>query len=327
MLGWIERHAARTVIGALFLAFLVYEFSAVFFAYSADAYVTTDVVVIAPEVEGPIGALHVADNETVAAGAPLLTIEPRPFAIAVASAEANIALARQRQTLANETVAEAEADIASRQARLTDAQAILGRETPLARDQFVSAQRIDDLRRDMLVAQAELRRAEAGAVVARQQVQVSTAEIAVAQAVLDRAQYALSRTRLATPDAGRIAPFEARVGDYLSIGKPVLAVITDRNWRVVANVTERHLPRMRPGQDVLVMLGSDAWRIHRGRVRDISAAVARSQAETRSVIPYVDPKTDWVRLPRRFQVEIDIPGLAREVPAFRGGNARVLVLH
>ena len=199
------------------------------------------------------------------------------------------------------------------------------RAAPLARDQFVAAQRVDDLRRDVAVAEAEQRRAEAAAVVARRQVQVAAAEIAVAQAALDRAQYDLDRTRLFAPESGRIAPFEPRVGDRIGIGQPVLALVTDRNWRVVANITERHLPRIAPGQGVLVMLGSDAWRIHRGTVRAAAPAVARSPGPD-GVIPYVAPQTDWVRLPRRFPVEIDIPGLSTGVPAFRGGNARVLVV-
>jgi multidrug efflux system membrane fusion protein len=325
MLGWIERHAARAVLIALAVAFLLYELSAMVFAYSADAYVTTDVVVVAPEVAGPIAGLHVRENERVAAAAPLLTIEPRPFTIAHASATAALDLARQQQALAADAVAEADANITASRAKLEDARAMLARATPLARDQFVAAQRVDDLRRDVAVAEAEERRAEAASVVARRQVQVAAAEIAVAQAALDRAQYDLDRTRLFAPESGRIAPFEPRVGDRIGIGQPVLALVTDRNWRVVANITERHLPRIAPGQSVLVMLGSDAWRIHRGTVRAAAPAVARSP-EPEGVIPYVAPQTDWVRLPRRFPVEIDIPGLATTVPAFRGGNARVLVI-
>ena len=55
------------------------------------------------------------------------------------------------------------------------------------------------------------------------------------------------------------------------------------------------------------------------------AAVARHPGPT-GVLPYIEPQTDWVRLPRRFPVEIDIPGLATRLPAFRGGNARIMVL-
>jgi multidrug efflux system membrane fusion protein len=105
-----------------------------------------------------------------------------------------------------------------------------------------------------------------------------------------------------------------------------MAVVTDENWRVVANVTERHLGRIGPGQRAWVMLGSDPWRLHEGRVRSLGPAIARSDAPA-GVIPYVPAQTDWVLLPRRFPVEIDLPGLAGAIPAFRGGNARVLVLH
>ena len=64
----------------------------------------------------------------------------------------------------------------------------------------------------------------------------------------------------------------------------------------------------------------------RGRVRSLGPAIARS-ATPQGVMPYVPPQTDWVRLPRRFPVEITLPGLAERIPAFRGGNASVLVLH
>jgi len=326
MLGWIQRHAARAVLAAVALAFLLYEASALVFAYSADAFVTTDVVVVAPEVEGPIAELNVRENQRVTAGAPLLTIDQRPFAIALAAAEAALQLAQQQQALAQDAVGEMEADIASQRAKLDDAQAMVARAAPLARDQFVSAQRVDDLRRDATVAEAAVHRAEAAAVVARRQVQVAGAQIAAAQARVDRARYDLDRTRLFAPAAGRVAPFEARVGSHLAAGQPVLAVVTDSNWRIIANVTERHLPRIAPGRTVLVMLGSDAWRIHRGRVRDTAPAIARAPGALASVIPYVSPQTDWVRLPQRFPVEIDLPGLAGSIPAFRGGNARVLVL-
>ena len=130
------------------------------------------------------------------------------------------------------------------------------------------------MRRDEAVAEAELRRAQVVALVARRQVQFAGAQINVAQAAVDRAAYDLERTRLTAPGAGRVVQFEARIGDHVAVGQPVLAVALADNWRVVAKVTERHLPRIAPGQPVLAMLGSDAWRIHRGTVRSLGAAVA-----------------------------------------------------
>ena len=324
MLAWIERNAVRAVLIALAAAFLFYEFSAMVFAYSADAYVTTDVVEMAPDVPGPIAELKVRDNDAVKGGDILAVIEQKPFLIAFQQARANFELAQQRQALAEQAVAETDADVASRQATLTDAEAVVARVTPLARDQFETQQRLDDANRDRAVARAALDRAQIAALVARRQVQVAEREVAVAQSAVDRAAYDLERTRLIAPGAGRVVQFEARIGDHIAVGQPVMALALADNWRVVGNVTERHLPRVKPGQTVLVILGSDTWRIHRGTVRSIGAAVARHPGPT-GVLPYIEPQTDWVRLPRRFPVEIDIPGLATRVPAFRGGNAWVMV--
>ncbi|NOG73889.1 HlyD family secretion protein [Roseicella sp. DB1501] len=326
MLRWIEGHLARSVLIALAVAFLIYEVSALGFAYSADAFVTTDVVVVAPEVAGRILALPVRENDRVAPGAPLLTIEPTPYRLALASAAASLELAKRQQDLGVEAVEEAEAGIASAQAVAADAGAVLDRERSLLRSADVAEQRVDDARRDLAVAEANLRRATAAALSAQRAVQVRAAEVGVAAAARDRSQYELDRTQLLAPAGGRIAAFEARIGHWLEAGQAVMALVTDANWHVVANVTERHLGRIAVGQRAWVMLGSDPWRPHAGRVRSIAPAIARSDAPA-GVMPYVPPQTDWVRLPRRFPVEIEVPGLAADIPAFRGGNARVVILH
>ena len=141
---------------------------------------------------------------------------------------------------------------------------------------------------------------------------------------LDRALYDLGRTRVAAPAEGRVAPFEARIGDYAGVGGPVLALVTDANWRVVANITERHLGRLAPGQPALLLFASHPWRLHRGRVRSVSSAVARSPAPA-GVIPYVAPQTDWVRLPSRFPVEIELGDPRHRLGLFRGSSVRVLI--
>jgi multidrug efflux system membrane fusion protein len=326
MLAWIERNAVRAVLVALAAAFAFYEFSAMIFAYTGDAYVTTDVVEMAPDVPGPIAELKVRDNDAVERGDVLVVIEQKPFFIAFQQARASFQLAQERQALAEQAVAEVDTDVASRQATLTDAEAVVARIATLARDQFETQQRLDDVNRDRAVAQAALERAGIAALIARRQVQVAQREVMVSQSEVDRTAYDLERTRLIAPGPGRVVPFEYRVGSHVAVGQPVLALAMTENWRVVANVAERHLPRVTPGQTVLVILGSDTWRIHRGTVRSVASAVARNPGPV-GVLPYIEPQTDWVRLSRRFPVEIDIPGLSTRIPAFRGGNAWVLVVY
>jgi membrane fusion protein, multidrug efflux system len=44
-----------------------------------------------------------------------------------------------------------------------------------------------------------------------------------------------------------------------------------------------------------------------------------------NVVPYVSPTTDWIRLPRRFPVEIDLGDLPKRERLYLGADARVLI--
>ena len=52
--------------------FILWEIFTYFVAYTDDAYVRSDLVAVAPEVTGPIIAVHVVDNQTVKKGDKLL---------------------------------------------------------------------------------------------------------------------------------------------------------------------------------------------------------------------------------------------------------------
>lgn len=246
MLAWIENHVVRIVLGGALLLWLAYEATGLVVAYSGDVRVTAALVAVAPEVGGPIAALPVRPDQTVQANQPLLTIEPRPFALAVAGATAARDVAGRQRGLAEDAVTEAAAAIDQARARLTDAQAILARDQTLGRSGYMPQERVQDAVRDAAVGEAGIRRAEAALSVARRLVDVRRAEAQAAAAALDRAAYDLSRTRVVSPLAGRIAPFDARPGDMAAPGQPVLTLVTDADWRLVANVAERHLRRQRP---------------------------------------------------------------------------------
>lgn len=321
---WIGRHAVAFVVSIGFLAFLLYEVSAAFFAYTGDAYVAADTVVIAPNVEGPIARLAVRNDERVAAGQLLFEIDRRPFQLAVDELKAGIGLAEANLAQARDAVSAAEAAVDQRQAVLKDATETRLRLRELFAQADIAAQRLDDANRDATVAQALLIAAQSHLVSARQTVQVMMAELDVARARLAQAQYRLSQTTVTSPASGRIAPFTARAGDYRKAGEAVMAIVTDTNWRVVANLTERHLARLRPGQTVWLTLGSRPWQLRRGRVRAVAGGISRDAGAVK-VLPYVEPTTDWIRLPRRFPVEIDIADLSAVQPLYLGADARVLV--
>lgn len=324
MLARLLRHPVLLIVGVLAGLFSLYEVSVRFFAYTADAYVMSDIVVLSSEIEGPVSSLAVQNNQDVTAGQLLFEIEKTPYLLKVQQTQAAVTQAQADLELARDEVNSARAGVASAQAVLTNAEAQLGRVRSLSTDGFSTEASLDVATRDVATATANVQTAQAALDVANRRVAVASAIIVSAQAHLARAQYDFSKTVMSAPEAGRIAPFTIRQGDYLERGTPVLAVVTDNRRRVVANVFERHLARIRPGQRVWLTLGSDPWVIHAGHVSGIAAGVARS-AKNPEVVPYVEPTTDWVRLPRRFPIEVTLDDWPEDLGLFNGADARVLI--
>ncbi|NEX15376.1 MAG: efflux transporter periplasmic adaptor subunit [Halochromatium sp.] len=66
--------------------------------WTRDGQVLANVVHVAPQVSGPVVAVHVADNQRVAQGDPLFEIDPTLFQQAVQQAEADLAQASAEAT-------------------------------------------------------------------------------------------------------------------------------------------------------------------------------------------------------------------------------------
>ena len=89
-----------------------------FTPYTAQAYMQTFVVDIAPEVSGTVVEVDVDDNQDIQVGQALFSIDPLRFEIAVEAAEAALATAGQ-------SIGASTAQVASAQAALSAAEADL----------------------------------------------------------------------------------------------------------------------------------------------------------------------------------------------------------
>jgi membrane fusion protein, multidrug efflux system len=316
-----KHHVVIGTLGLLVL-FTVYELVSGILVYSRDAYITTDVIGVAPQISGPLSTLAVKDNQVVQKGDLLIKIDPEPFQLDLDRLQANLELARTTEEKAKQEVSIAADRIASQQAQLDDAKLSFERAADLRKMGNIAQQALDDARRTFDVATDLLRAAQASRVTAEQEILVQAAAVTAARAAVARAKYNLDCTVLAAPVSGRVAPLIVRVGDYLTAGRPVVAIVSDENWRLVVNLPERHMKGLKVGQRVYCYINSDPWRIHSGKVRSVAPGVARS-LDPSQILPYVNLTTDWIRLPRRFPVEIDLGDLPKRQRLFVGGDANI----
>ncbi|HEY0523420.1 MAG TPA: HlyD family secretion protein [Stellaceae bacterium] len=153
------------------------------------------------------------------------------------------------------------------------------------------------------------------------------AEAAYRQAVADRAvaQLNLDRTAVAAPVNGVVSNFDLRPGDYVSVGKPVAALVDTDTLRVEGYFEETKLPRIRIGDPVAVHLMGDRAALH-GHVESIAGGIEDRERSAGSLLPNINPTFSWVRLAQRVPVRVVLDDVPPGVRLIAGRTATVAVL-
>jgi HlyD family secretion protein len=138
------------------------------------------------------------------------------------------------------------ADVASARAGIDQAQANLDALKAPARSADVAAAEAEIQR-----AQAQLELLEAGA--RDETIAGVEAEVAAAQAALEQAQVALAETELEAPFAGTVASLDAKVGEQVAPGTPVVVLADLSAWQIETDdLTELNIVRVNEGDVVLI---------------------------------------------------------------------------
>ncbi|HEY2540949.1 MAG TPA: hypothetical protein VGI28_15860, partial [Stellaceae bacterium] len=73
-------------------------------------------------------------------------------------------------------------------------------------------------------------------------------------------------------------------------------------------------------------LDSYPWHVHRAVVQGIARGISRRQTPN-TLLPYVEPTTDWIRLERRFPVTFVLRDPHPDVILHMGSDARTLIFY
>lgn len=156
---------------------------------------------------------------------------------------------------------------------------------------------------------------------------VEEAEAAVSQAISNRdlAALNLQRTRIVAPTDGTLSDLSLRVGDYVSVGKPVMALIDANSFRVEGYFEETKLQHIAVGQAARVKLMGNP-KILQGHVQSIAAGIEdRDRASGSNLLPNINPTFSWVRLAQRVPVRIALDN-PHEAALIAGLTATVIIL-
>jgi multidrug resistance efflux pump len=326
--------------------------------WTRNGQVMAQVVEISPRVSGTVVELPIIDNQFVKAGDPLFQIDPRTFQSSLDHKKAELdetideiaALAAQIDA-SEAAVKQTEADVTwyqqqviGKRARLKDYQAEFKRYTKMLSTGASSQERLDQAEADVTAAEAwvvgaraQLREAEAAnleaiAGVARDKANhgaygEENARLRRAKAAVHHAALDLEFTSVVAPVDGYITNLNLRLGDHTSAGSETLALVDVDSYWVYGFFKENYLRNVRVGDLAVITLMGYPDKPIPGRVTGRGWGVYQQDGSTgEELLPKISAAYEWVRLPQRVPVRVELGKLPEGVELVVGTYASVLVM-
>lgn len=252
--------------------------------WTRDGQVQANIVGIAPRVAGPIIQIPIKDNQPVKKGDLLFEIDPSTFQAAVDQAAAQL-----QQT----------------EAAALKSQQNLERTNQLFATKVVDAKSLQDAQDDYTA---------------------SVADMNAAKAALESAQLNLQYTKVFSPVDGYLTNMNTSLGTYVNAGEQLLALVDSSSFWVAAYFKETQLKHIAPGDKVKITLMGHAWEPFAGVVNSIGWGVfiQNGSPQPEQLLPQVYQTIDWVRLPQRFAVRVEVTGQP-PIPLRIGQTASIAV--
>ncbi|RYE10943.1 MAG: HlyD family secretion protein [Hyphomicrobiales bacterium] len=275
-----------------------------------NAYVQQAKVALSADVAGRIASVSVHDNQAVKAGDVLFAIDPAPYQIALAQADAALSTARVNVEQLKVAYGSAQAQLDAAQGTLAIRQAAFDRKNALVQSGSASDATLDDVKLALETAQnavtgAKQQLASASAALTGNPDIITDDHPAVraALATRDAAARNLDKTIVTAPADGIVSQVASlNVGQFIATGTTIASLIeTGETW-VEANFKETQLASIHEGMPVEVKIDAYPGVVFEGRLDSISAATGAEFA----LIPAQNATGNWVKVTQRIPAHVSI---------------------
>lgn len=295
---------------------------------SAQAVVQAYVVRMAPDVAGRVVEVNVTDNARVEGGQVLFRIDPRPYEIAVAEAQAQVE--RIGQTLGASTAAmeSAQAKLVKASADLENIQSQSQRVFQLVERGIMAKSKADEARAALEGSRAAVAGAEADLAKAREELGPQGAQnpqLRGALAALERARLNLLHTTVSAPASGVVTNLQLATGQFIGAGQSALTFLDASSIWISANFKENSLEHMSSGDAAEVVIDSLPGTIFTARVESIGWGVSQGSVDPNTGLPTIRNSSGWVRDPQRFPVRLIFDGTLPRGGVRFGSQVNVVV--
>lgn len=286
-------------------------------------------VSIASDTAGRIVQVDIADNQLVKQGDVLFAIDPEPYRIALAQADAAVAVARVGIEQLRAAYSQATAQEKSASSEVDYAQSQYDRAADLAQKGINTKSALDQAKNDLDKARQQLAVAQQGIISAKAALagnpDIETDKhptVMAALAARDKAAYDLAQTTVTAPADGVVSQASSfKVGQYVGSGTALFSLVETGDTWIDANFKETQLTHMKPGQKAEIVVDTYPGRTFEATVKAIGAGTG---AEF-SLLPAQNATGNWVKVTQRIPVRLELTDADAKMALRTGMSVSVTV--
>ncbi len=293
-----------------------------------NAYVEQAKVSLSSDVAGRIVSVAVHENQVVKSGDVLFAVDPEPYRIALAQADAALATARVNVEQLKVAYGTANMQLSAAQSTLVLRQAAFDRKNALVEGGNASDATLDDVKLALETARNAVSAAE-------QQVASATAALTgnpaiatddhpavrAALAARDTAARNLDKTTVVAPADGVVSQVASlNPGQFIATGTTIASLIeTGATW-ISANFKETQLASIHEGMPVEIKIDAYPGIAFTGELESIAAATGSEFA----LVPAQNATGNWVKVTQRIPVRIAVTPIDGKI--LRAGMSAVVAV-
>ena len=143
---------------------------------------------------------------------------------------------------------------------------------------------------------------------------------------MDNAKVNLNLTIVKAPSDGIVDNMYISEGTPVKIRTPLFSFVDTSTWWVQANFNETDLRRVRPGDEAIVILRMYYFnKVFKGRVVNTVWAADRQTTVQRTQQQKVTNQNEWLLIPQRLPLQIEILNPDPDYPLQPGASAYVYI--
>jgi membrane fusion protein, multidrug efflux system len=294
-----------------------------------NAQVETYFVPVLPRMAGYVKAVNVKDYDMVKKDQVLAEIDTDEAKLVLEELEADykqsltdIENAKANINNLNVTIRSANANLKANFLRRDKAKKDADRDAKLVADNAITRKQADDSQSNADVLSAQYDAGQEDILTAKSRMPILQASLHKAESVLavkrvkiEQQKLKLTYGKVYAPSSGRIGKKTIEAGQFVQAGQPLMTIVQDNSFWVVANFKETQVGKLKIGSEAELKLDAYPDKIMKGKVVSISESTGAKS----SLLPPDNASGNFVKVTQRVPVKIEIENLQNYKDLLRAG--------